>query len=118
MTQNELHLAISKNLLAASQSEDDRHHGEVPCCLLPYSTGAYDKNCHCICHSDYSTSEDASARLLDAMLSAGAAIEFQGMGVILMWRGISTVLASPDRKTAVLLAAQRWLEIEGELEDR
>lgn len=75
---------------------------------------------------NFSEDEAASARLRRAMLSAGISIYLVGDedGVVRLRAHISTRIGGGvfvfdgDEKTAVLLAAQRWLGIDGELELR
>lgn len=65
-----------------------------------------------LCPVNFSKSEDASARLLDAMRKGDST----GMRTS-HFRGLLTRLlfTNDDRKTVALLAAKEWLEIEGEL---
>ena len=67
---------------------------------------------------DFFTSEDASARLLEAMPKGLVGRDVDGWkssyaGFLCVDHEIFT---HPDRKTAIVLAAKAWLEIPGELD--
>lgn len=116
ITRDELRRAIAERL------------GQDRCLRCSHRLAQHDnrRQCnHCDCPSyvlsappDYSTSEEASADLLDAMLDDALHIQFikQSTGQMLLWVNSGDHFMGANRRDAVLLAAQRWLEIEGELE--
>lgn len=67
---------------------------------------------------NFSVSEDASARLLDAMREAAFNGDVKAADALALY-GSADIFSAPqkDRKAWLLKRAQHWLGIEGELED-